>query len=189
MKCRPPGRIQARLSEARQTGVKISVRQGQISIYYGMGKGKTAIAVGRGMRAIGEQQRVVMIQFLDYHNSKEIELLKKLEPDFRIFRFEKNRDAEELQDAALQKEILDEIRNAFNFAKKIADTGECEMLLLDGILECVEKGYLQETDIQEVLEKRPPFMDVILTGTILPAGIAAQAENIYQLVAEKEKEA
>ena len=35
------------------------MRQGQISIYYGMGKGKTAVAVGRGMRAIGEEQRVV----------------------------------------------------------------------------------------------------------------------------------
>lgn len=31
-------------------------------------------------------------------------------------------------------------------------------------------------------------MDIILTGTILPAGIAGEAENIYQLVAEKEKE-
>ena len=76
------------------------MRQGQISIYYGMGKGKTAVAVGRGMRAIGEEQRVVMIQFLDYHNSKEIALLKKLEPDFRIFRFEKDRAAEDVQKAA-----------------------------------------------------------------------------------------
>ena len=145
------------------------MRQGQISIYYGMGKGKTAVAVGRGMRAIGEEQRVVMIQFLDYHNSKEIALLKKLEPDFRIFRFEKDRAAEDVQgaenDEALHKEIFNEIRNAFNFAKKIVDTGECE-----------------------IIGKRPDFMDIILTGTILPAGIAEEAENIYQLVAEKEKE-
>ena len=166
------------------------MRQGQISIYYGMGKGKTAVAVGRGMRAIGEEQRVVMIQFLDYHNSKEIALLKKLEPDFRIFRFEKDRAAEDVQgaenDEALHKEIFNEIRNAFNFAKKIVDTGECEMLLLDGILECVEKGYLQESDLHEIIGKRPDFMDIILTGTILPAGIAGEAENIYQLVAEKE---
>ena len=72
------------------------MRQGQISVYYGAGKGKTAVAVGRGMRAIGEDLRVVMIQFLDYHNSKEIALLKKLEPDFRIFRFEKDRDCSEV---------------------------------------------------------------------------------------------
>ena len=89
------------------------MRQGQISIYYGMGKGKTAVAVGRGMRAIGEEQRVVMIQFLDYHNSKEIALLKKLEPDFRIFRFEKDRAAEDVQgaenDEALHKETSKEV--------------------------------------------------------------------------------
>ena len=158
------------------------MRQGQISIYYGMGKGKTAVAVGRGMRAIGEEQRVVMIQFLDYHNSKEIALLKKLEPDFRIFRFEKDRAAEDVQgaenDEALHKEIFNEIRNAFNFAKKIVDTGECEMLLLDGILECVEKGYLQESDLHEIIGKRPDFMDIILTGTILPAGIAGEAKYL-----------
>lgn len=166
------------------------MRQGQIAIYYGAGKGKTAVAVGRGMRAIGEDLRVVMIQFLDYHNSKEIALLKKLEPDFRIFRFEKEREeaevAEAERDKALHKEIFDEIHNAFNFAKKIADTGECEMLLLDGILECVEKGYLQEKELEEILEKRPDFMDIILTGTVLPAGLAEKAGSIYQLIAEKE---
>ncbi|MGN0136258.1 cob(I)yrinic acid a,c-diamide adenosyltransferase [Anaerotignum sp.] len=165
------------------------MRQGQISVYYGAGKGKTAVAVGRGMRAIGENLRVVMIQFLDYHNSKEIALLKKLEPDFRIFRFEKDRDGMDVRDAkideALHKEIFGEIRNAFNFAKKIADTGECEMLLLDGILECVEKGYLQESELEEILERRPEYMDIILTGTILPEGLSEKAESIYQIKTEK----
>lgn len=90
-------------------------------------------------------------------------------------------------DEALKKEIGGEIRNAFNFAKKIVDTGECEMLLLDGVLECVEKGYLEEADLEELIDKRPPYMDFILTGTILPEGLAAKTSNIYQLVLEKEE--
>lgn len=166
------------------------MRKGQISIYYGTGKGKTCVAVGRGLRAIGEDLRVVMIQFLDYHNSKEITLLKKLEPDFRIFRFEKERSAEELDhadtDHTVHREISSEIRNAFNFAKKIVDTGECEMLMLDGVLECVEKGYLTEAELEEIIEKRPEYMDMILTGTVLPEGLSAKAESIFQIVAEKE---
>lgn len=165
------------------------MRKGQISIYYGAGKGKTSAAVGLGLRAIGEGLRVVMIQFLDYYNSKETGILQKLEPDFRNFRFEKSRNEEALQEAeineALKKEISAEIRNAFNFAKKIVDTGECEMLMLDGVLECVEKGYLQETELEELLDKAPDNMDLILTGTVLPAGVAEKADAIYQIKAEK----
>ena len=166
------------------------MREGHIAIYYGKGKGKTSIAVGRGMRAIGEDLRVVMIQFMDYHNSKETALLKKMEPDFRVFRFEKDRVGVDVHDGELdehlKKEIGSEIRNAFNFAKKIVDTGECEMLLLDGVLECVEKGYLQEADLEELIDRRPSYMDFIMTGTILPEGLVHKTQNIYQLVLEKE---
>jgi len=161
------------------------VRQGQISIYYGAGKGKTCVAVGRGLRAIGDDLRVVMIQFLDYHNNKEIELLKKLEPDFRIFRFEKNRVEQEIDDT-VRREISGEIKNAFNFARKIVDTGECEMLLLDGVLECIEKGFLSAEQLEELLNKRPDFMDIILTGDALPPTIAERSDCIYQIKAEKQ---
>lgn len=165
------------------------MREGQTSIYYGTGKGKTSVAVGLGLRAIGEELRVVMIQFLDYYNSKETGILQKLEPDFRIFRFEKSRNEEALREAetneVLRKEISAEVRNAFNFAKKIVDTGECEMLMLDGVLECVEKGYLQEAELEDLLERHPENMDLILTGTVLPAGIAQKAEAIYQIKTEK----
>lgn len=165
------------------------MRKGKILIFYGGGKGKTCVAVGRGLRAIGEDLRVVMIQFMDYHNSREMSLLKKLEPDFRIFRFEKDRSGEELcsaeTDSTVRKEIAAEIHNAFNFAKKIVDTGECEMLMLDGVLECVEKGYLEEAELEELLDRRPEYMDILMTGTVLPEGIAGKAECIYQIVAEK----
>lgn len=162
------------------------MRKGQISIYFGEGKGKTSLAVGRGLRAVGEDLRVVMIQFLDHYNSKEIELLQKLEPDFRIFRFEKNRSEaailEAKADEAVWREISGELRNAFNFARKIADTGECEMLIMDGILDCIENGYLREEELRELMEKRPEYMDMILTGTTLSMPLAEKADSVYQIV-------
>lgn len=160
------------------------VKTGQIAIYYGAGKGKTSVSLGKGVRALGENLRVVMIQFMDYHNNQEIALLEKLEPDFRIFHFEKDRKGAEMTEE-IRKEIASEIRNAFNFTKKILDTGECDMLMLDGILECVEENYLSEEEVVEMMEKRPNTMDMILTGTSLPESIAQKADRIYQIVTEK----
>ena len=158
------------------------VKTGQIAIYYGAGKGKTSVSLGKGVRALGENLRVVMIQFMDYHNNQEIALLEKLEPDFRIFHFEKDREGTEMTEE-IRKEIASEIRNAFNFTKKILDTGECDMLMLDGILECVEENYLSEEEVVEMMEKRPNTMDMILAS--LPESIAQKADHIYQIVTEK----
>lgn len=160
------------------------VKTGQIAIYYGAGKGKTSVSLGKGIRALGENLRVVMIQFMDYHNNQEIALLEKLEPDFRIFHFEKDREGAEMTEE-IRKEIASEIRNAFNFTKKILDTGECDMLMLDGILECVEEGYLSVEEVVEMMEKRPNTMDMILTGASLPEYIAQKADHIYQIITEK----
>ncbi len=161
------------------------MRKGHVFVYYGEGKGKTTLAVGQGMRAIGEELRVVMIQYMDYNNTKEIIPLKKLEPDFRIFRFEKIRSTFDEADEAMKKEISTEVRNAFNFTKKIMDTGECDMLILDGIFEAVERGYISEAELSDALSKRPSYMDVITTGTNRCGLIADQADFVYRICTEK----
>jgi transcriptional regulator with GAF, ATPase, and Fis domain len=65
------------------------------------------------------------------------------------------------------------------------DTGECEMLMLDGVLECVEKEYIEEAELEELLERRPEYMDILMTGAVLPEELAGMAECVYQIVAEK----
>lgn len=161
------------------------LRKGYVYIYYGEGKGKTTLAIGQGIRAIGEELTVVMIQFLDYNNTKETIPLKKLEPEFRIFRFEKMRTSIDDIDDVLKKEIKGEIRNAFNFTRKIIETGECDMLILDGIIEAVEKEYIEQTELCELLEKRLSYMDVILTGQTLHTMIADKSDYIYRICTEK----
>lgn len=160
------------------------MRQGQISVYYG-GKGKTCEVLGRGIRALADDQRVVMIQFMEYQNKKEIKYLEKFEPDFRIFRFHKEREQMDLDEEMQKKEISDEVRNAFNFSKKIVDTGECDVLMLDGILECVEMGFVTENELNDLLNKRPAYLDIILTGSILPESVVEKVDCAYRIITEK----
>ena len=89
------------------------VRNGKIMMYYGDGRGKTALAIGQGIRALGEGFSVVMIQFLDYYESKEFVPLKSLEPNFRVFKFQKGKECPE--NAA---EMKSEVSLAMNLAKK-----------------------------------------------------------------------
>lgn len=158
------------------------MRKGHVFAYYGNGKGKTALAVGVGMRAIGEELNVIMVQFLDNCHAKELIPLKRLEPDFRVFCFEKRR---EIMTEQAYKELTGEVRNAFNFAKKILETGECDVLILDGIFDTIDKGFVQVEELCAILAKRPSYMDVILTGANLPEGILLQAEAVVHIQTEK----
>ncbi len=161
------------------------MKQGRVYVYYGDGKGKTSLAVGQGVRAVGEGLSVVMIQFLDFNNTKEGIPLKKLEPDFRIFRFEKIRPSYAKKDETIRKEILSEVRNAFNFAKKISETGECDMLILDGMLDAITLDYIHESEFSDILQRKPSYMDVLITGIHGSSVIAEQADYVFHICTEK----
>ena len=144
------------------------MREGNVFLYYGEGRGKTTLAIGQGMRAIGEDCSVVMVQFLDYNHNKEYIPLKKLEPEFRAFRFEKQRESYLDADKG---ELSNEISLAYNFSRKIIETGECDMLILDGITDAVDTGNNN--------------MDIIVTGSHKYDDIAQCADYVYSINIEK----
>ena len=160
----------------------------QIYVYCGEGRGKTSLAIGQGIRAVGEGKKAVMIQFLDYNNTKEAIPLKKLEPDFRVFRFEKNRQEVDLSDELTKKELRDEIRLEFQFANKILETGECDLLILDGVLEAIGFGLIGEDELITCLTKREENMDVILTGGPVVEKLIDVADSVYHISIEKKME-
>ena len=67
------------------------MENGLVQVYYGKGKGKTTAAIGLGIRALGNDYKVIMIQFLKNDTTGECRMIKALEPDFKIFHFEKKR--------------------------------------------------------------------------------------------------
>ena len=161
------------------------MRTGNLYLYYGEGRGKTTLAIGQGMRALGEELSVVMVQFLDYNHNKEYIPLQKLEPQFRAFRFEKQRES---IDEADKSELGNEIKLAYNFGKKIIETAECDMLILDGICDAVDLGFLSDEDVAELLKKRGKSMDIIVTGSHKHEKIAYCADYVYSINVEKRRE-
>lgn len=148
------------------------MKDGIVQVICGSGRGKTSLAVGLAVSALAEKKRVIMIQFLKGSLEPErMDVLKRLEPDLKVFRFEKSQAFFEHLSEEEKKEEERNIHNGLNFAKKVMATGECDVLILDEILGIVDCGIITAADLMQSLEAREKEMSVILTGMVFPAAL------------------
>ena len=126
--------------------------KGLTQIYCGPGKGKTSVAIGQAIRAVGYGKRAIVIQFLKGRATSRLDYLNAMEPEVRLFRFEKkDKFYEDLTDEEKKEENLN-IRNGLNFARKVLLTEECDMLILDEILGALEFGIVSEEEIESLIK-------------------------------------
>ncbi len=154
--------------------------KGLVYIYSGDGRGKSPAAIGRAVQAAMEGKSVVIIQFLKGKGLGDSEFLKRMEPEIKLFRFEKSdENFEELPEDKKQEEIIN-IKNGISFAKKVLATGECDLLILDEVLGLVEREILSVEDVKMMIECREET-SVILTGVKLDEDIFALADEVSKI--------
>lgn len=159
---------------------------GKISVYTGKGHGKTPAALGIALQQAARGASVVVIQFLKGKGLEESEFCHRLEPELKIFRFEKSdynfteRSEEEKQDE------LNNILNGLNYARKVLCTFGCELLVLDEVLALVENRIIDAAELVDLLEKRGET-DIIMTGITADPVIAAMADEVVELETAREE--
>ena len=157
-----------------------------VQVFYGPGKGKTSAAVGQCIRAASLGQSVIIIQFLKGKDAEEFNFLERLEPDIKLFRFEKSEESYDLLLPSQQKEEKQNILNGFNFAKKVIDTGECDVLVLYEVLGLLDIGLIEVSDIIKLIELRDDYTRLVLTGRNLPEELRGYVNIISKLDLEKD---
>ena len=156
-----------------------------VQIYYGNGKGKTTAAMGQSIRAASKGLRTIIIQFLKGKDSQEFSYLKKLEPDIKLFRFER---ADEYYGDLLPEEQAEErknIINGFNFAKKVLNAGECDMLVLDEVLGLVDLNIITIQDIIDLINMKEDYFKLVMTGLNMPPELEQYADMISVIEQKK----
>lgn len=156
-----------------------------VQIYYGQGKGNTTAAVGQCIRAASLGYRVIIIQFLKGNDAEEFSFLKRLEPDIKLFRFEKEEEFYLDLTKDQQQEEKRNILNGFHFARKVLDTGECDMLVLDEVLGLVEVGIITVHDIIELIQLKDDYYKLVMTGHDLPKALIDHVDLISRIEPEK----
>ncbi|MGL5437170.1 MAG: cob(I)yrinic acid a,c-diamide adenosyltransferase [Lachnospiraceae bacterium] len=154
------------------------MNQGKIEVIYGNGSSKSELALGRGIKAMALQKSVIIIQFLKgCQRKEELEVYNRLEPQIKVFCFEKSDcNFEQLSETERQDELMN-IRNCINYTRKVLTTGECDLLILDGILGLVKHGILKVEELETLLSVRDEA-DVLLTGEQLPDSLRVLADRI-----------
>ena len=100
--------------------------------------------------------------------------------DFEMFRFEKSEIDYKDRTPEEQKEAAVNIRNGLNFARKVLATGECDLLILDEVLEVVNIGIISVDDLKELVESGNDT-DVIITGSEMNVEVCSFADKISEI--------
>ena len=157
------------------------MKKGMIYIYSGEGHGKSPAAYGRALQTACRGEDVVIIRFLKGRGLSDSEYIRRLEPEIKIFRFEKSdENFISLSDERKAEEIHN-IRNGLNFAKKVMNTDECSLLILDEVLELLNIDIITVEELKNILLCKPDGMDIIMTGETTKEAVYALADEVTKV--------
>lgn len=159
--------------------------KGNVLVYYGEGRGKTSSALGHAIHAASQGRSVIIIQFLKGKNDDEISFIRRLEPEIKFFRFEKSQENyDELSEEEKKEECMN-IKNGFNFAKKVLVTGECSVLILDEFLGLLDNRVITNEELESMFQAKSEDTEIIFTGRVMDANLIKYADEIYKIQPEK----
>ena len=152
--------------------------QGLIQVYTGDGKGKTTCALGLALRAVGQGLKVLMLQFLKGRDTGEARAATRLAPDLTLRSF--GRPAlVNLKSPA--PEDLDLARQALELAKEVIQAGKHDLVILDEINVALAYGLIPLEEVLEMLQTRPGWVEVVLTGRQAPPEIIELADLVTEM--------
>lgn len=152
--------------------------KGVVQIYCGHGKGKTSAALGKAIQAASSGKTVMIIQFMKKRQNDEIGFIRRLEPEIKLFRFERSEESfEDLSEEKRAEETMN-IRNGINFARKVISTQGCDVLILDEVLGLVETGIITREELKNLIALKDEEMDLILTGVNESEALCELADEV-----------
>ena len=155
--------------------------KGYIQVYTGDGKGKTTAALGLTLRAVGAGLKVFIAQFIKMGDYSEIGTLERLSESvtveqFGCGRFPKGRASEE--DIAQTQRGLERV-------KEIFASNQHDVVIMDEANVAVSLGLFDVETLLEIMDSKPPDVELIITGRNAPAAVIEKADLVSEVNAVK----
>lgn len=152
-------------------------RRGCVQVYTGNGKGKTTAAVGLAVRAAGAGLRVYFAQFAKGQPTGEASVFKLCGDRITFRQFGRPgfiHGEPPAEDVAAAQAGLHEAETALA-------SGEYDVVILDEANITVALKLLTVEDLLRLLERRPPQVELVLTGRNAHPRVIAAADLVTEM--------
>jgi len=160
------------------------LEKGLVQIYTGDGKGKTTAAFGLALRAAGQGNKVLIYQFLKPPslNTGERFALQLGIVGIRIEALDVSWDASRsLDDEKAVSRTQTAISDALGRLAETAQKRFYDCVILDEIVFCLSKGLAKFEDIKNVIDRRDPAVEIVLTGRGATEELIALADLVTEM--------
>lgn len=172
------------MADVEPVGVD-GARRGLIYVYTGAGKGKTTAALGQVIRAAMEGKKVLFIQFMKGQHTGELNAISHMGLPIEVKRFgrsvflqrrpgQSNSKVCEPLDILLAYRGLEALETAMS-------SGAYGLIALDEINVAMNFGLLKTETVLDLIKRRPPWLDLILTGRNAPAELLEMADMVTEM--------
>ncbi len=152
---------------------------GLIEIYTGDCKGKSTAAFGLAVRGAGQGFQVRIVQFMKCGGYGENMTFDKLYPDIQVFSY--GRKCFLLPEKEAKQQDLDLAAAAMAKAAELIGDGNTDILILDEINNALFFHLVTLEEVEALLDKKPPHMEVVLTGRNAPQTLIERADLVTEM--------
>ncbi|MFN3395642.1 MAG: cob(I)yrinic acid a,c-diamide adenosyltransferase [Thermodesulfovibrionales bacterium] len=153
------------------------MKKGYIQVYTGNGKGKTTAALGLALRAAGAGMRVCIIQFVKKRRCSEHRALERFSDLITI----KQYGTGFLKGERRKKSEIEAAHKGLEEAREIIRSKEYDIVILDEVNVATHYGLIKVDDLLELIESKPPNLEVILTGRYADRRIIERADLVTEM--------
>jgi len=149
---------------------------GLVQVYTGDGKGKTTAALGLALRAAGWGLHTFIAQFMKGQDYGERHSLLRLAPFIVCEQYGR---AEFIRQASAEDCAL--AQHGLQKADEAMRSGHYTIIILDEICVALHFGLLQLPEVLELIDRKPPDVELVLTGRRAPRELIERADLVTEM--------
>ncbi|MFI4911340.1 MAG: cob(I)yrinic acid a,c-diamide adenosyltransferase [Sedimentisphaeraceae bacterium JB056] len=164
------------------------IKNGLVQIYTGEGKGKTTAAFGLAFRAAGDDNKVLIYQFL---KPESLELSERravekcgLDIEIRALGIEWNMRKSH-SDACIKKETKELVKKTLAEIAQMAEKKEYNVIILDELVYCHSQSLASTKDIKRIIDCRDKAVEIVMTGREAKSSLIDMADLVSEIKAVK----